>query len=230
MAEVYMAEVYMAIEMGITPSRLGRGQWIGTTGIGNEYLVGLEGRVMAKRYSATAWLAAVVTVVGVGVGGVRLLQWQEGSARADLKQGDRLSPAQLAAVGITPEAKPTLTSMVLQGRSSSSGLLRVGNQSEHPIRIALLHRQQNNKAMLQKSKKPVLANEPVHWDFAPGEGGFQGLVLSVPQGDLTLQAGDVVVAFAQDGSRRYWGPFVVGETPLPFWNSKRSEWQLLINE
>ncbi|NJM58573.1 MAG: hypothetical protein HC857_15755 [Synechococcales cyanobacterium RU_4_20] len=70
--------------------------------------------------------------------------------------------------------------------------------------------------------------EPIHWDFSPGEGGQSGLVLSVPQGDVELHPGDVLVAFAQDGSRRYWGPYVVGQTQLPFWNAERSEWQLLI--
>jgi hypothetical protein len=72
------------------------------------------------------------------------------------------------------------------------------------------------------------ANDPVHWDFEPGEGGYQGLILSLPQGDLQLEVGDILVAFAQDGSRRYWGPYVVGETSLPYWNVERSEWQLLL--
>ncbi len=186
---------------------------------------------MAKRYSATTWIIGVTTVIGLGIGSGRLLQAQDGAIGANLKQGNRLSTAQLATVGITPGSPPPLDPIAMQGsRSSSTGLLRVGNQSEHPIRIALLNRQNGAKTNLQKSQKSSVPNEPVHWDFAPGEGGYQGLVLSIPQGDLSLQSGDVVVAFAQDGSRRYWGPFVVGETPLPFWNPKRSEWQLLINE
>jgi hypothetical protein len=186
---------------------------------------------MAKRYSATTWIVGVATVIGLGIGGGRMLQAQDGAIGANLKQGDRLSSAQLASVGIIPGSSPTLEPMAMQNsRSASTGILRVGNQSEHPIRIALLHRQTTTKSNLQKSPKSAVPHEPVHWDFAPGEGGYQGLVLSVPQGDLSLQNGDVVVAFAQDGSRRYWGPFVVGETPLPFWNPKRSEWQLLINE
>jgi hypothetical protein len=69
--------------------------------------------------------------------------------------------------------------------------------------------------------------KPAHWDFAPGEGSRQGLILSLPDGDLKLKKGDILVAFAQDGSRRYWGPYVVGETTLPVRNSK-SEWQLIL--
>lgn len=186
---------------------------------------------MAKRYLVTTWLVGVAAVIGVGIGVGRMLQAQDGAIGSGIKQGDRLSAAQLAAVGIPGESPvETLSPVLLQGRSSHSGILRVGNQSEHPIRIALLHRQKETKASLQKSTNSSVPTESVHWDFAPGEGGYQGLVLSVPQGDMTLQSGDVLVAFAQDGSRRYWGPFVVGETPLPFWNGTRSEWQLLINE
>jgi hypothetical protein len=70
--------------------------------------------------------------------------------------------------------------------------------------------------------------EPAHWDFAPGEGSRQGLILSLPNGNLKLKQGDILVAFAQDGSRRYWGPYVVGETAAPIWNSKVSEWQLIL--
>lgn len=192
--------------------------------------MGIEGSVMAKRYSAKTWIIGITTIVGLGIGSARMLQAQDGAIRANLKQGDRLSSSQLAAVGVKPGSIPILEPMAQNSGRSASGLLRVGNQSEHPIRIALLHRQNGAKTTLQKAQKSAVPNEPVHWDFAPGEGGYQGLVLSVPQGDLSLQSGDVVVAFAQDGSRRYWGPFVVGETPLPFWNPKRSEWQLLINE
>jgi hypothetical protein len=60
------------------------------------------------------------------------------------------------------------------------------------------------------------------------EGGSQGLLLSLPQETLKLKKGDVLVAFAQDGSRQYWGPYVVGETPSPVWNQKQAEWQLVL--
>jgi hypothetical protein len=54
------------------------------------------------------------------------------------------------------------------------------------------------------------------------------LILSLPQGNLKLKQGDILVAFAQDGSRRYWGPYVVGETTAPILNRKTSEWQLIL--
>ncbi len=94
----------------------------------------------------------------------------------------------------------------------------MSNPTERPVRIALLSRRKESKAY----------TEPAHWDFAPMEGGSQGLVLSLPQGNLKLSKGDVLVAFAQDGSRQYWGPYVVGETPFPTWNQQTGEWQLVL--
>lgn len=133
------------------------------------------------------------------------------------------------------------------------GRFRVGNQTQHPLRIAFLQQSDGpsmaaaeppvpQKSSAGAAKSPANASatmppstasqvidlEPIHWDFAPGEGGQSGLLLSVPQGDVELRNGDVLVAFAQDGSRRYWGPYVVGQTQLPYWNEARSEWQLLI--
>jgi hypothetical protein len=69
---------------------------------------------------------------------------------------------------------------------------------------------------------------PAHWDFAPEEGGTQGLLVSLPDRALKLKKGDVLVAFAQDGSGRYWGPYVVDKTALPLWNAKAVEWQLIL--
>jgi hypothetical protein len=105
------------------------------------------------------------------------------------------------------------------------GALRVSNQTDQPLRVALLARQ--SEANSSAASKPKYG-EPVHWDFAPEEGSSQGLVLSLPDGNLKLHKGDIVVAFAQDGSRRYWGPFVVAETDAPIWNRKTSEWQLIL--
>jgi len=53
-------------------------------------------------------------------------------------------------------------------------------------------------------------------------------MLSLPDTDLTLQPGDILIVFAQDGSRRYWGPYIVGETASPTWNSQVEEWQLFV--
>lgn len=128
----------------------------------------------------------------------------------------------------TPVSKPTQqvkqNTPLGSNRSSTSvttgiGGLRMSNQSDQPVRVALLARKPSTNSPY---------TEPAHWDFAPGEGSRQGLILSLPNGNLKLKKGDILVAFAQDGSRRYWGPYVVGETAAPIWNSKVSEWQLIL--
>lgn len=122
---------------------------------------------------------------------------------------------------------------------SHQGPLRVGNQTEHPLRIAFLAQGQAPAEITAappvepapEEPAPQASNaprEPFHWDFAPAEGGSDGLLLALPEGDLSLRDGDVIVAFAQDGSQRYWGPYVVGQTSLPHWNGDRNEWQLLV--
>jgi hypothetical protein len=96
------------------------------------------------------------------------------------------------------------------------GSFRVSNLTEHPVRVALLSRSAPN------------ITEPVHWDFAPAEGSREGLILSLPQENLILKSGDILVVFAPDGSRYYWGPYIVGETSLPAWNPQDQEWELVI--
>lgn len=139
-------------------------------------------------------------------------------------------PASNSASNSTPA--PTLTQpleLSNQPKTRSNapatavGTLRVSNQSTHPVRLALLPVQSTAKS----GKQPAYG-VPAHWDFAPGEGGSRGLVLALPDGNLKLNRGDVLVAFAQDGSSRYWGPYVVGETGTPLWNSQRSEWLLIL--
>ena len=100
---------------------------------------------------------------------------------------------------------------VSQGKEAA---FRVSNQTNHPVRVAW------------RSRSPT--SEPVHWDFAPREGSVNGLMLSLPEAELRLQPGDILIAFAQDGSRRYWGPYIVGETDSPAWNSQGEEWQLVV--
>jgi len=97
------------------------------------------------------------------------------------------------------------------------GTLRVSNRTEHPVRVALLTKRQAEKSY----------GKPAHWDFAPGEGSGKGLMLSL-EGELKVKQGDILVVFAQDGSRRYWGPYVTGETASPAWNTKAGEWQLVV--
>jgi hypothetical protein len=108
------------------------------------------------------------------------------------------------------------------------GALRVSNQTQHPVRVALLSKQPQTRGMVAaKALKPDYS-PPAHWDFAPEEGAKRGLLLSLPHVDLKLQPGDVLVAFAEDGSRLYWGPYVVGETIAPIWDSQTAEWQLIL--
>ena len=104
--------------------------------------------------------------------------------------------------------------------------LRVSNQTAHPIRVALLPQKIKPEDSSDSSESSY--ENPVHWDFAPEEGSRQGLLLSLPDRDLQLQTGDVLIAFAQDGSRLYWGPYVVDETILPLWNEQTQEWQLVL--
>lgn len=106
----------------------------------------------------------------------------------------------------------------IPANTKATGSLRVSNRSEHPVRVALLSKRQAEKSY----------GKPAHWDFAPGEGGGKGLMLSLPEGKLQVKRGDILVVFAQDGSRRYWGPFVAGETASPAWNSTAGEWQLIL--
>ena len=89
--------------------------------------------------------------------------------------------------------------------AKASGRLRVSNRSEHPVRVALLSKRQAKESY----------GKPAHWDFAPGEGGGKGLMLSLPEGNLQVKRGDILVVFAQDGSRRYWGLSSLGRHPRP---------------
>ena len=185
----------------------------------------------------------------LGVVGFLLLAWRQftvriepvGSDVALLSEKKTLlpqSPSRDAAVSSSDEqiaqAKP-LPSVKQETPAESSpqspdakvgisGALRVSNQTEQPLRVALLTQSATNSSATSKPKY----GEPVHWDFAPGEGSSQGLILSLPEGNLKLHKGDVIVAFAQDGSRRYWGPYVIGETDAPLLNRKTSEWQLIL--
>lgn len=129
------------------------------------------------------------------------------------------SPSQLPVA--SPEAMPSPqpTEQLPAIGVTAQGSFRVSNQTEYPLRVALLP---------QQAEAQLPFSQPVHWDFAPAEGSTKGLILSLPNQNLQLQPGDVLVAFAQDGSRRYWGPYVVGKTASPVWNADSREWQLTL--
>lgn len=144
-------------------------------------------------------------------------------------------PSPTPAIEPSPSPSPSPTPVpspppVSQSPSSTAkgdrlGSLKVSNQTTYPVRVALLFQQRENTPTAQPSY-----NQPVHWDFAPGEGGNNGLLLSLPDNNLQVRPGDVLMAFAEDGSRRYWGPFVVGRTNLPTWNATAQEWNLLLQQ
>jgi hypothetical protein len=110
-------------------------------------------------------------------------------------------------------------------KAGDQGSLRMSNQTDQPVRLAMLAR-----SPVKGEKTQTNYDVPAHWDFDPREGNEKGLILSLPQGSLKLEKGDILVAFAQDGSRRYWGPYVVGETSIPVWNAQGKEWQLILSQ
>ncbi|HTL89977.1 MAG TPA: hypothetical protein VL134_11290 [Leptolyngbya sp.] len=112
--------------------------------------------------------------------------------------------------------------------AAKQGNLRIRNRSDHPVRIALLSRQPK-QPNAKSGEPPKGFAPPAHWDFAPQEGSDSGLLVALPNRSIQLKRGDVVVAFAQDGSERYWGPFVVGETDRPDWNAQAAEWELILD-
>lgn len=129
------------------------------------------------------------------------------------------APPTTARVRTAPAVQPTVATNQnappAKPAASIPGALTMSNQTDVPVRVALLARGKN-------------AVEPAHWDFAPQEGSKEGLVLSLPEGNFKLNKGDILVAFAQDGSGYYWGPYVVGESDAPVWDKKRSQWQLTL--
>jgi len=147
------------------------------------------------------------------------------SAATALPPTPPVSRVETASADTANKPKPDLPPEPLEESNSSipanaasAGSLRVSNRSEHPVRVALLSKRQAEKSY----------GKPAHWDFAPGEGGGKGLMLSLPEGKLQVKQGDILVVFAQDGSRRYWGPYVAGETASPAWNATAREWQLIL--
>jgi len=134
--------------------------------------------------------------------------WQKSNQTA------RELPENLPVVVSSPTVAASKPSSAGQGQK---GTLRVGNYTEHPIRLVLLLRQKGQPS-----------TEPLSWDFAPGEGGKDGLQLSMPKAPVYIKQGDVIMAFATDGSRTYWGPTVVGETNTLAWQRDRQEWNLII--
>lgn len=139
-----------------------------------------------------------------------------------------ISPSPIASASPSPTESPVSDKPIVSPPAAVNlkGSLRVSNQSVYPVRVALLFQQKKDGSQSTQSEP---YQQPVHWDFAPGEGGAKGLLVSLPDDNLQLKAGDVLIAFAQDGSRRYWGPYVVGKTDSPTWDKATQEWELILN-
>jgi hypothetical protein len=162
-------------------------------------------------------LIAVLAVLGI-LFLVRLLPI---SISLEPASPDKISPGEVVP-SPPPTSAPTAPPLALASdpiTEGAIGSLRVSNQTKHPIRVALLS---------QTVGESTPYAQPAHWDFAPEEGRETGLPLSLPEKKLQLQPGDILVAFAQDGSQRYWGPYVVGKTKAPGWKAKGKEWQLVL--
>lgn len=153
----------------------------------------------------------IASLLGLAVSAIAAMQFSVSVEPA-------IPPQPTARVPTNPAVQPTVAANnapPAKPAASIPGALMMSNQTDVPVRVALLARGKN-------------AVEPAHWDFAPQEGSKEGLVLSLPEGNFKLNKGDILVAFAQDGSGYYWGPYVVGESDAPVWDKKRSQWQLIL--
>jgi hypothetical protein len=154
--------------------------------------------------------------------------WIEPSDRRDsIPPVINTNPTDANPASIQPAASPKSTASPIAtpsavARAAKDGL-RVSNQSPNALRVVLLSHQSSKSSHSAQGER-----RPAHWDFAPGEGSQNGLLLSLPSEKLVLEPGDVLVAFALDGSRRYWGPYVVGETAAPLQSRSTLEWQLVL--
>lgn len=190
---------------------------------------------MLAKDSKKVWLyPAIASVVGLGMIAVVLSRFElsiqfEPVESVPTNSADRSDPALLPNEADAPRMSEAIAPPFPEAEvdqflvpptqmpsdASPISTIRVSNRSIHPVRIALLS---------------AADTDPVHWDFAPAEGSVNGLLLSLPDQDLNVKPGDIVVAFAQDGSRQYWGPYIVGETLKPSWHRETGEWYLILTE
>lgn len=169
-------------------------------------------------FLGSAW-AVAARFSQTSVSSVEAERSPDSSDRPDASPSPTPAPSVPA---VQASASPDATS--IPGNQSTAvanrqGSLRISNPTEFPARVVLL---------AKKAATPVNYELPAHWDFAPQEGGAKGLLVSLPDRSIRVKKGDILVAFAQDGSRRYWGPYVVGETEMPRWNPKAKEWQFVL--
>lgn len=178
-------------------------------------------------------LPFIVTGLVAGIGGFILSQlqisiWLEPSPSGNgsppiIEVDQAASPPRPTDSNASPGPQSQLPPTLAPTAAPNS--LRVSNRTPKPLRVVLLAHQSPSSSPLAS---PSRYEEPVHWDFAPQEGSQQGLLLSLPDSDLRLSPGDVLLAFALDGSRRYWGPYVVGDTTVPTQQTEGSPWELVL--
>jgi len=198
----------------------------------------------SKGYPAT--IVAIVALPLLGLGGV--LAWFQINVVIEPLETEiaPVSESELSASGdptaswgAASDSQPSISSDATSGAETTvqieagnqnpelavnrAGMIRVSNQTAHPIRVVLRGQDRGTQDSTMRAYR-----KPAHWDFAPEEGNEKGLLLSLPDEALKLQRGDVLLAFAQDGSRRYWGPYVVGETAIPTWEKRGEEWMLVL--
>jgi len=153
-------------------------------------------------------LGIVISLTGVSL-------WQRLSPNPNREISDNSEVAKV----VIPPLPATFTRPSLND-GQNIGSLRVGNRSDRSVRIVLF-----SKITSQNAWQVI---EPLNWDFAPNEGGKEGLLLSLPNYKIAIGKGDVIFAFATDGSRTYWGPNIVGETDAPFWDNQNKEWSMVL--
>lgn len=187
----------------------------------------MSSTIRLKFYSTTI---RAIGIVGLGILAILLSQCSSADVEpsasspantpSPVTQVDPVSPpTPVPSASVTPSVTLDVTPSPAQ--PNQAGQLRVSNPTNHSVRVVLLSQQ-----AIAPTTNKALPAEPVHWDFAPQEGSAKGLLLSLPNGNLQLQTGDVLVAFAEDGSRRYWGPYILGKTPTPVW--AENEWLLIL--
>jgi hypothetical protein len=192
--------------------------------------------VRLKGFSAIAAIVAgsLILIGGWAILGQSLSLNPRSTSDTSVSAPGAINESTAISNAVTPSASESVlaqdftpsNAQVVPGNTTRQGLLRVGNLSEHPVRVALLLKKGGSAK--NDTTPNVRYEPPAHWDFAPGEGRTKGLLLSLPNRSIKVKKGDVLVAFAQDGSRRYWGPYVVGETETPNWNTNANEWELVL--
>ncbi len=208
-----------------------RGQDISNCGSGIKHIMALT-KSKVFPFIVTALGASIATLV---LSQLQLSVWIEpsqSSSDTPIIEVDQPNPSPTS--GGSPTGSPPVNSAspvpsstaTSQPSSAGPNALRVSNRTTTPLRVVLLPYASPTAAPPTESSPQD--REPVHWDFAPQEGSQQGLLLSLPDGDLHLHPGDVLMAFSLDGSRKYWGPYVVGDTALPTKQTSSASWELVL--